>query len=1093
MSDRQTLYLRPTLVIGLGGSGYRIAVELKARLEERLGESSGYRRVVKFLCFDTANENFTAQYPNNPEVTVAMSVESEFVRISDVPLHDLMRSRDTNAAIASILPEVLYTTQIDQGAQQVRRLGRVALFYHYGRVKEKLTGAISSLRQIDVIGQLGVSSDGHYDVFVNDRNRLRVLILCSICGGTGSGTFIDMAYLVRHIAEGTGISPRACDVNGMLLLPEAFPNIITTGAARIRANAYAALLDVEHYNQAANIDQPLYEVRMPGEMISVSGAPFSICYLVGGGGSEGPIGDIRQLSPILADALEAVIATPIGTKLDATLDNVRVGLSLDYQGFRTFYSAIGVAQIVHPELEMRRTFNHMLKEHIINERLLKPYVIDEKPLSEAVEDWFKKARETMRRTLRGNIRDEDGLTRRLRQLENDIGRSTQPLSDFADAYRETTALFQRNVEELIERSTTNTRRELEEDLRKTVWSSIDDALASNQHGLHYARAWLDRLSEHLQTSLKGAQRRKNADLSSAYDREISYIEQVRSYPVVGRLFFMRGRIAEACGNLNRFVHSTAVTAVLDNAERGLFNGLNRIISDLRREIQGAITYWEDVRLRESAAAKQKPRITAVTQYTLSDDMIIRYTRSAIDALTQEERAATVYAELYNAFNNKGKRSLSRSLDSDARADLILALDRLCDEHFRTAIQSADFKDFTDDVTEYLEKLSKVDALREQYNTLLVNLRTQAQPLLIFNTGNLQALPPAQIRVIGGKNEEAIKRVWTGGASEQSDVNYASTFDPSRLMYLVTFHGIPINTLSKFDEYRRHYEDMKSARNAIFHLDNAREDEPHDPKSMYFINLEDYQSRVARALAYGCISRVEDHYDKSSKFVFVLSSDFYTRFTNFIDRKLTEFKDQIADIDAALTKQAQRDDKRNIDIARKKALEAQRDELKARKESFTKLNTLKTFEPKTDDAQAYALPVWRRGIHTGVAENLTDAVDSFYGGGARLFAMLFMRAVDEHESDTNPEVLRKAIDVFLETRKYVGSNHTENTTEIINYMLYSRSGQDDYKLELHLCALLAVYRRLKSQDVLKLEWIPAGYHLLARGYLENKPPQNGSPK
>jgi len=1106
-TSRHKLYLRPTLVIGLGGSGGRIALELKARLEERLGEKSDYRRVVKFLCFDTADENLTAHYPSYPEKLVTFSAESEFVRISDVPLHDLMRSRNTNPAIASILPEVLYTTQIDQGAQQVRRLGRIALFYHYDRIKEKLIGAISALRQIDVIGELKSSSDGLYDVFISDRNRLRVFIICSVCGGTGSGTFIDMAYLVRHIAEGTGISARACDVNGMLLLPEAFPDIVTTGSARIRANAYAALLDMEYYNQAANVDEPLYQVRMPGERISVSSGPFSLCYLVGGGGSEGPIGDVRSLAPILADALEAIISSPIGTRLDATLDNVRVGLTLDYSGFRTFYSALGIAQIIHPRLEMQHAFYHLLKQKIIAEHILEAKNPDTE-IEEEARSWLtKNVTDYLHDKLRDAIhKNEEGITRRLRQLENETERSRQPLSDFADAFRETVRLFQQHVVERLERETPNVYRDIERELHVEVYRLVDSILTNNgKYSLRLVQVWLNNLNEQIKTRRDDLQRPSKADLNRAYEREVSYIEQVRRYPIVGLLLFMRRRIAEACGNLRRFVYGNAIGAELNEAEQTVLSALNRSVNDLSREIQQAIDYWEDVYNAEKTALEQKPQLTLVTQRTLSEKQIHDYTTAAVAKLL-EKANTTLYADLNEKFKS-GDRALSWSLDVDMRSTLSATLDQFCEEKFNVilgstsannftendASQNAESENFIGDVTEYLARLNSTNstpAQRERYNTLLVNLRTQAQPLLVYSDGVLKSVPPSEIRVVGGKSEPALRAVWTGGVSEHSDVNFAATFDPTRLTYLVTHHGIPINVLTKFDEYRGHYEKMKSARNSIFHLDNEREDEPHDPGSMYFINLEDFQSYFARTLAYGWIKWFEEPGRREAKHRYLISDLLFSEFTQLVETKKTELANTIAKIEADLAKPNLSEEWRSSEQARVFAQQKLRKELEVRLQGFIKVQEDKSISSYTSHEMHDRLLTVKKGEQFIPVTNLIEAIDALYGGDTRLIAQLFMNAVKGLERRQNSSTLLSAIDDFLNRRSYVGNTMTEDDDVVINEMKFSQPGQADYLIELHLCALLSVHRRMINKETFAKRWPPAGYHLLRRGFL-GKDTQNGA--
>jgi hypothetical protein len=89
-------------------------------------------------------------------------------------------------------------------------------------------------------------------------NYRLVYIVCSLCGGTGSGMFLDVAHTVRHYV---GSSP---SVMGILMLPSVFEADIRSDLQRrrVRANTYAALKELNHFHTHQS-----FRAHYPGEQV----------------------------------------------------------------------------------------------------------------------------------------------------------------------------------------------------------------------------------------------------------------------------------------------------------------------------------------------------------------------------------------------------------------------------------------------------------------------------------------------------------------------------------------------------------------------------------------------------------------------------------------------------------------------------------------------------------------------------------------------------------------------------------------------------------------------------------------------------------
>lgn len=104
------------------------------------------------------------------------------------------------------------------GAGQWRPLGRVGFFNNAASIHDALTRAVKEAR---------VNADPHVPI--------RIHVICSLAGGTGSGMFWDVAFMARTL-------PWPVLVKGMFLLGEPFADV--DRAKRIEPNSYAALKEL---------------------------------------------------------------------------------------------------------------------------------------------------------------------------------------------------------------------------------------------------------------------------------------------------------------------------------------------------------------------------------------------------------------------------------------------------------------------------------------------------------------------------------------------------------------------------------------------------------------------------------------------------------------------------------------------------------------------------------------------------------------------------------------------------------------------------------------------------------------------------------
>jgi hypothetical protein len=232
----------PTMVIGLGGSGKEVVLRLRRMIVERYGALDRLP-FLRFMHLDTdMNQTAAEQYD---------------LRASDDPLYDYVRFTPSERIDLTVpggtgkyvehlehFPNVKrwfpaggkigHLGDLREGAGQVRIASRLGFFDASNH--QKIAGRLEQCRR-ELSDAAILTQASRLGFNFNAANK-RVVIIASIAGGTGGGTFLDMGFLARRYF------PDAERI-GILLLPAFFSGY--AGADRVRANGYAALMELNHY------------------------------------------------------------------------------------------------------------------------------------------------------------------------------------------------------------------------------------------------------------------------------------------------------------------------------------------------------------------------------------------------------------------------------------------------------------------------------------------------------------------------------------------------------------------------------------------------------------------------------------------------------------------------------------------------------------------------------------------------------------------------------------------------------------------------------------------------------------------------------
>ncbi|MCS7264576.1 MAG: tubulin-like doman-containing protein [Armatimonadetes bacterium] len=213
----QSVQVSPTIVIGLGGSGTYTVRRLKRLMELRYG----LLPLVQFLYIDCDQKAFA------PEPELANVQDSERVSLllqnPEQILDYARKGIGEFEAMRDWLPDSLSVSILRNaiGAGGIRPVGRFAFFANLSEFEQRFRATLTSALAIEQ--QLATQSREFAGKVTVDTNQLRLYIVGSLCGGTGSSLFLDVAVLARHIIRGQ--APNASpSIIGIFYLSSVFQN-----------------------------------------------------------------------------------------------------------------------------------------------------------------------------------------------------------------------------------------------------------------------------------------------------------------------------------------------------------------------------------------------------------------------------------------------------------------------------------------------------------------------------------------------------------------------------------------------------------------------------------------------------------------------------------------------------------------------------------------------------------------------------------------------------------------------------------------------------------------------------------------------------
>lgn len=344
--------IAPTLIVGLGGTGSDIVQRVAKQVTKE------QRKKIGFVVFDTdVNELRGLKEKNGFIKTVQTSTRMTVGEYLNIDVH----ARDNWFPINRILSR----KTLSEGAGQVRAISRLALDTSIR------TGGMEPLHQ--AIQEL-------YKLEGKDEEQaLRVIIVSSLAGGTGSGLILPVSLYIKQYLIST-FQQSANITRGFFILPEVFYSVIKGESERnnLKCNAYATIRELDTFLMRGDGTLPKkYEKKVKFEIPRIGSdkcdnynvMPFDFCFLFDALNISGKnLNTFNQYKDHAASCIYAQSIGPMNKRSNSSEDNTIRDLCRS--GGRNRYAGAGSSMLIYPYQDIERFLTLKWAEQCVSEQWL---------------------------------------------------------------------------------------------------------------------------------------------------------------------------------------------------------------------------------------------------------------------------------------------------------------------------------------------------------------------------------------------------------------------------------------------------------------------------------------------------------------------------------------------------------------------------------------------------------------------------------------------------------------------------------------------------------------------------------------------------
>ncbi len=348
---------RPSIYIGLGGTGIKAIAKTKKLYEEEYGVGN-IPPEISFLAID-----FDETEPQKIQITDLSGDYLALVSAVNPQEHYRVRNEQYNE-FGWMFPgnSAYIDTRIANGAKQVRTTGRLYTEIVLQQIQTRIRACYTSIQNI-------ANARGIRNVDIH--------LAMSMAGGTGAGSFLTLALLINQMYGGN------VNLYGYGVLHGVFRTMDPSGAKtpRVITNAIASVVDLD-YLQHASPTNPIY-VELGPDSHKLEAPLFKEFYVIDNvTENEKIVKTCEQLCEVIGTCLY-VSGSELGHNKDSLASNIGwTNGNFNVQTKRGWVYGLGACQVVYKGEELSETYAHKAARELIRKMIQRSADVEQSAL-----DW----------------------------------------------------------------------------------------------------------------------------------------------------------------------------------------------------------------------------------------------------------------------------------------------------------------------------------------------------------------------------------------------------------------------------------------------------------------------------------------------------------------------------------------------------------------------------------------------------------------------------------------------------------------------------------------------------------------------------------
>ncbi|WP_282071378.1 tubulin-like doman-containing protein [Polaribacter atrinae] len=347
--------LKRSLFIGLGGTGLKSILHTKKRFIDTYGEIPP---MTAFLAFDTDGDSINTKIDSNIGGQRIGLDASEFLHIRVRDPQEILRQQPDLFDFVPTENRPLLISLTD-GAGQVRSNGRFATHFNYSAIESAIRTKLTSILNADAIG---------HDKYEVNGSDVEINMMFSVAGGTGSGTFLDMAYIVKEVSKGINATVEVSTI-GFAILPDVFNAMMNGPAmANVLPNGYGALHDLD-FLMHHNYDKKPLEIKYSTKTLTIEKPPFDLVFTINNiDKNANTYTNVNDLSELIGLAMFTG-ASELSGGMASSYDNVRNVIAqrvMDVENKKSWACGLGLSELYYDGNKLGNIYAHKASTSIIN-------------------------------------------------------------------------------------------------------------------------------------------------------------------------------------------------------------------------------------------------------------------------------------------------------------------------------------------------------------------------------------------------------------------------------------------------------------------------------------------------------------------------------------------------------------------------------------------------------------------------------------------------------------------------------------------------------------------------------------------------------